>query len=166
MGITSCWMYRRSLSKNALCLSIFYCKCLQFYIDWSVRSEMPVVLPHLSAKKQHSGQEALSTEALRPEGIILRSRTHPSWLSASTEHKYSGGPEHMDVRRSGFRRDAAHGLRWWWGWWTIQYVWQYAWENVACSSQHFERSVWRMIKAGRLLMRKFILIWKKLILPK
>ena len=40
----------------------------------------------------------------------------------------------------------ASGLRWWCVWWIILLIWQFAWENVACSSTKVERWDWRMIK--------------------
>ena len=145
-------MYPRSLSKNALCLSL-YCKCLKFYIDWSARSEM--ILLYLSAK---SSIVAKRYWVLRPEEIILHSRTHPFLTQQVRNINILGGPEHMDVRRSGFRRDAAHGLRWWWVWWTYSVGLTV---SMGKCSLFYPRFCWRMIKVGRLLMRKFTLIRKK-----
>lgn len=66
----------------------------------------------------------------------------PSWLEARMEHKHSGGLEHMDMPRRpevGIPQECCAwllkplGLRWWCVCWSIQLVWQFAWENIACS---------------------------------
>ena len=90
------------------------CACQHFtasknaYIDWSVRSEMIRALR--LAKLECTGLRAEGLKAaMRSE---LHSRTHPY---LSVEHKYSWGPEHMDVPerpKVGFRKSCAW-LRWW-----------------------------------------------------